>query len=101
MKKSFALLSTLIVLVIFSYLSINIIQNKTYSSQINKLKYLEIQGQIHLKYIKQNILNNPIINDNRFDLKIYQDLNKTNTIYHIYLKTKDDSHISFYEKIIK
>jgi len=98
-KKAFALLIVLGLLISFSFLSINIIQNRTYSNQIDKLKYLELQAKIHMKYIKENITNNPQINDDRFNLKIIQENNDSKT-YHIYLKTKELNHISLYEKII-
>lgn len=103
MKKSFALITTLFLLVVFSYLSINIIQNKNYSNQIDKIKYLTIQASIHMRYIKQNISSNINLNDDRFILNIIVQKNETNTTYHIYLKTKNelDAHISIYEKVIK
>jgi ribonuclease HIII len=99
MIRSFALLSTIVLVVIFSYLSINIIQNKSYNNQINKEKYLEIQGQIHLKQIIKNINHNPNIQDDRFVFDKYED----NNSYHIYIKSKDilDAHISLYQKIDK
>jgi hypothetical protein len=98
-KKSFALLSTILIIVIFSYLSINIIQNKAYNNQINKLKYLEIQAQIHMNKIIKEITTSPIINDSKFVLEIYDD----NISYHIYLKSNDElnTHISLYQKVLK
>ena len=94
MKKSFILLSTLFILIIFSYLSVTIIQNQAYSDKINTLKYYEIQALIHLKYIKQKLKNNiPInkisINDNKYTLHII----KKDTYYFINIKHKTE-HIS-------
>ncbi len=54
-KRGFLLLSVIILLVTFSYLSISIIQNQTFSSQIDKLKYLEIQAKIHIGTIEKYI----------------------------------------------
>ena len=100
-KRAYALLSALILLVIFSYLSIKIVQNNSFSNKINHLKYLELQAQIYLKNIKQNIQSNPTLDDNRFILDIQrEDFNITHSIYHIYLKTTDDSHVSLYDKVI-
>ena len=107
-KKGFGLISVLILLVIFSFLSINIVQNQTYSSKIDTLKYLNLQANIHMYSIKKFILNNDEetidsykLNDERFYLEIKkEDINET-IKYHIYLKTKDNSHISSYESIIK
>ena len=99
-KNAYALLSALVLIVIFSYLSIKIVQNSSFSNKINHLKYMELQAQIYLKNIKQNIQSNPSLNDNRFTLDIQmQDFNITHNIYHIYLKSTDDSHVSLYDNI--
>lgn len=95
-KKSFALLTVLIVVVLFSFLSIKIVQNQTFSSKVNKLKYLELQGQLHLlkikEFIKKDSIVNFVLNDERYSLKYMIDGNKT----HIYLNSKDEP-IKFYK----
>ena len=48
-KKAYALLSALILIVIFSYLSIKIVQNNYFANKINHLKYIELQAKIYLK----------------------------------------------------
>jgi hypothetical protein len=98
MKKSFGLLSVLILLIIFSFLSINIIQNQNFSSQIDRLKYLQLQALIYMKNIKNNISYNP--NDKRFKIKITsEDINNTATKYNIYI-SNEENHISLYDNII-
>jgi len=99
MKKSFGLLSVLILLVIFSFLSLSIIQNKNFSSQIDRLKYLQLQASIYMNNIKNNLSYNP--RDNRFDITINQeDINSSSTKYHIYI-TNTQNHITLYDtKII-
>jgi type II secretory pathway pseudopilin PulG len=96
LKQSFSLLTVLIVVVLFSFLSIKIVQNQTFSSQIDKLKYLEIQAKIHLlqiqEFIKNDSIENFILNDKRFELNYSKDDNKT----HIYLNAKDE-HLNFYK----
>jgi type II secretory pathway pseudopilin PulG len=96
LKQSFSLLTVLIVVVLFSFLSIKIVQNQTFSSQIDKLKYLEIQAKIHLlqieEFIKNDSIENFILNDNRFELNYSKDGNTT----HIYLNAKDE-HLNFYK----
>ncbi len=55
MKKSFALLITIVLLTIFSYLSISILETNTISSNMDKLKYLHLSAKIHEEYITNYI----------------------------------------------
>jgi len=111
-KRGFLILSVIILMVTFSYLSIQIIQNQTFSSQIDKLKYLEIQAKIYMtkyeKYIMQNNNEGLILNyktvDERFDCKVESEhLHDANgseiTNYHITIKAKDEP-VTLYKKII-
>lgn len=98
-KNAFILLIVLTLLITFSYLSIDILYTRTYSKYINTLKYLELQAQIHMKYVKQNVLKNTNINDERFSLNII--FEKNTSTHHIYLFTKDNSHISLYDKVVQ
>jgi len=99
-NKAFILITSLFILVLFSFLSITIIKNKTYSSKIDTLKYLEIQAKIHIKYIKNQltigIKSNEInINDARYTLKII-DIN--NSYYDIYLYHNNE-HIRIHDSL--
>jgi hypothetical protein len=89
LKKAFSLLTVLIVVILFSFLSIKIVQNQTFSSNIDKLKYLELQGKIHLKDIEDFLQNNSIenytLNDTRYELDYTINGNKI----HIYLNAKN------------
>jgi hypothetical protein len=95
-KKSFALFLTIIAVNIFAFLSISIVENSSLSSTIDTLKYLHLQANIHLEFVKKFIktntedkINNLKLNDGRFILKIiYKAQNKT---YHISIKSKDDN----------
>ena len=96
MNKSFVLLGSLLILIVFSFLSIDIIQNKSYSSKINNLKYFELQALIHIQYIKKKIKQGIIINDvnisdDRYIVSIINDTNNKN--YFINIKHKTE-HIS-------
>ena len=102
-SKAFILISSLFILVLFSYLSINIIQNSSYKSKINILKYCEIQSLIHIRYIKQQLrLNIPInqinINDNRFNINIIRFKSSNSLKYDIYISSKSN-HISIYDTL--
>ena len=97
MKKSFSLLTTLILVVAFSFLSIKIIQNQNFSNEIDKLKYFEIQGKLHILKAK-NDPQNFTLDDTRFSIDIHTKNENNNTIYHIYLKA-NNYPISLYEKV--
>jgi len=107
-KKAFGLLSVLILVLIFSYLSISIIQNHTLSSKIDTIKYLHLQANIHMFKIKKYItthnnsqINNYILADDRFILTVHiNDINISTKIYHIHLKNEENT-INIYENIIK
>lgn len=96
MKKSFSLLTTLLLVVLFSFLSVKIIQNQTFSTQVDKLKYLELQGKVHLEKIKTFIQNdsikNFVLNDDRYELNYSFEGNLT----HIYIKAKNEP-VTIYE----
>ena len=97
MKKSFALVITLTFLIVLSLYMVNIVENKTLFSNINKLKYLHLQSKIHLKYIKEYILthnDNDIedfnLNDERFNLYIDKIEQNNTKSYYISLKAKNE-----------
>lgn len=104
MNKAFILLTSLFILILFSFLSINIIQNKSYSSKIDTIKYYEIQARIHMKFIheklKHNIsIQNIDINDSRYNFSISKIKHSNNNIsYNIYLQHKIE-HISLYSNL--
>lgn len=108
-KKGFGLLSVLILLVVFSFLSINIVQNQTFSSKIDTLKYLHLQAIIYISNVKKYIQNNSDeqiqtynLDDDRFILLIQsEDINSSTILYHISLKTNDDTHIAVYDSLVK
>ena len=96
MKKSFSLFITIILVSLFSYLSLSILETKNISSNIDTLKYLHLQAQIHLEYIKnyikihsQNEIESFILNDNRFYTNIIKQNENNQTIYNITIKAKE------------
>jgi hypothetical protein len=107
-KKSFTLLISIILFSIFSYLAVCIIENKAYSTNIDKLKYLHLQARIHLDYLVQYILNhtneeiqNIQLNDDRFIIDITLLVENNTTCYHIAVSSRDDSKIRVYKEVIK
>jgi hypothetical protein len=107
-KKGFALLITIILVVVISYLSYSIVQSNIFSSNLNKLKYLHLQANIHLDFIKEYIsthtqiqIDNLHLDDDRFKLTIVSKDENTTMVYYIYLETVDDTPIRLSDKIIK
>jgi hypothetical protein len=106
-KKSFALFLTIIALVSFSYLSLSILETNSISSNIDKLKYLHLQANIHLKYIKKYIsshskeeIKNFNLSDERFNISIKSiEENNNTTTYHISINTKDNTNIRIYSML--
>jgi hypothetical protein len=107
-KKSFAMFITMFLVFLFSLFSYKIVETNIFSSNLNKLKYLHLQAEIHLAYIKEYIsthndlqINNLKLNDKRYILTISKkDDNKT-VIYYIKLHTTDDTPIGLSDKVTK
>ena len=109
MKRSFALLTTILLVILFSFISIRIVETNLFSSNLNKLKYLHLQATIHIdviiEYIKTHT-NEEIIeyknswNDERFSINIIQD-DSNSSVYYTSIETVDESHIRLSQKIIK
>lgn len=97
MKRSFSLLITIILVVVFATFSLSILENNTISSNINKLKYLHLQANIHLKKIEDKIaissnseIDNLTLNDNRYNMKILKKQENNTTMYHVSIASKDE-----------
>ena len=107
-KKSFALFITIFLVVLFGLLSYKIIENNIFSSNLNKLKYLHLQANIHLDYIKSYIsshneteISSFILDDDRYNLNIVKKDVNSSVVYYIGLKTNDDTPIRLSDKVIK
>ena len=109
MKQSFALLTTIILVILFSVISIRLVETNLLSSNLNKLKYLHLQANIHIDKINDYIKNHNHTEideyknnwiDQRFSINITNDENNS-SIYYMSIKTNDDSHVRLSQKIIK
>ena len=109
-KNGFAMITTLLLVVMFSYLSINIIQTNNIGQNLNILKYLHLQAKIHLdsllalsKEDLQKIANGDdikkYIDDSRYNMSVSTDQNRTK--YCIVVETADQSHIRLSQIVIK
>jgi hypothetical protein len=108
-KKSFALLTTLLLVVVFSFLSVRIVETNLMSSNLNKLKYLHLNAIIYMDTIIEFIhLHNDFEienfenawNDERFTISINKE-DSNSSIYYTSIETVDESHIRLSQKVIK
>lgn len=108
MKRSFALLTTLILVITLTILSVSLMETKLLSSNVNKLKYLHLQALIYINELKSYVLvhdENDIIayindwNDERYSISMVHDEHNS-SIYYISVQTVD-SHIRLSQKILK
>ena len=107
-KQAFALLITIMLVVIISYFTYSIVQSNTFSSNLNKLKYLHLQAKIHLDFVKDYIASHTqtqidtfVLNDERFDVTIVSKDENGTMVYYIAIETKDETPIRLSDKIIK
>ena len=109
MRKSFALLTTFFLIIVFSFLSVRIIETNLLGSNLNKLKYLHLQATIYKDDIIEFINTHDEVeienyvskwNDVHFFINITHD-DTNSSIYYFSIETKDDSHIRLSQKIIK
>ena len=80
-KKSFALLLTILLITLFSFLSIYILEIKTFQSDTQTKDYYQIQADFHLKFAKEFIHN---INLNNEAEPCVEEINIDNDHYEIY-----------------
>ncbi|MEA3315751.1 MAG: hypothetical protein U9Q30_07855 [Campylobacterota bacterium] len=106
-RKSFALITTMILIVILGTFSLQLIQNNIFVTNLNKLKYLELQAQIYMRDIKDFIststdieISNFILNDNRFKVKIIKIDDINSSIYYFTIESLEND-IKINNKFIK
>ncbi|MEA3498202.1 MAG: hypothetical protein U9R16_03995 [Campylobacterota bacterium] len=108
-KPAFVLITTMFLVVLFGIYSLTIMENNTFSSNLNRLKYLHLQANIHIDYVKEFIENstdiqidNFSLNDDRYKMKIVNKAGENySTKYYISIETKDDTPVRLSQIIIK
>ncbi|BFU77051.1 hypothetical protein ALC152_02660 [Arcobacter sp. 15-2] len=109
LKNSFALLTTLLLVLLFSVLSIRFIEVNLLSSNLNRLKYLHLQAIIYKDTIESYILTHNQMeieqykqdwNDATYTMDIIVDENNS-SIYYLNIATKNNYHIRLSQKIEK
>ena len=107
MKKSYTLLISIVLITIFSYLAISILETKSLRSTNLSNQYLYIQGKNHLDFFKSYIKGIDLTDTSHLEIKddffdIYAKIEKKESIFviNIFVKAKDYD-ISLYERITK
>lgn len=94
MKKAYILFLTSILLVSSSFVLIQVLQNKSFSKQVDTLKYIHLQAKIHMdkivKYYNEHnkSLESFSLNDDRYILTINKQIQDTKQTTFVYLKAK-------------
>ena len=107
MKKSYTLLITIILISLFSFLAISILQTKSLRAENLTNQYLYIQAKNHKNFLKDYLRSIDLEGITSFEIedeifKIYAKIEKNNSIFtiDIFVKAKE-FNISLYERVIK
>lgn len=107
MKKSYILLFSVILITIFSYLSIFIYETKSLSAKVIEEQYLYLQAKNHINFFKQYIEKTDLKDINKLELEntnfdIYANIKKQDNLFliNIYIKSKTFD-ISLHESFTK
>lgn len=107
MKKAYTLLISIILITIFSYLAVSILETKSLRSANLSNQYLYIQGKNHLDFLKTYINSINITDIKNFEIKddlfnIYAKIEKKDSIFviNMFVKAKDFD-ISLHEQFTK
>lgn len=107
MKKSYTLFISIILITLFSFLAISILETKALRSSNLSNQYLYIQGKNHLEFFKKYIIDSDLkditsleIKDDFFNIIAKIEQKNSTFIIDIFVKAKDYD-ISLYEQITK
>ena len=107
MKKSYTLLITIVLITLFSFLAISILQTKSLRAENLTNQYLYIQAKNHKIFLKDYLKSIDLEGISSFEIKddlfyIYAKIEKNNSIFtiNIFVKAKEYD-ISLHEKVIK
>jgi hypothetical protein len=107
MKKAYTLLISIVLITIFSYIAISILETKSLRSTNLSNQYLYIQGKNHLDFFKSYIKELDLADISQIEIKddffdIYAKIEKKDSIFtiEIFVQAKDYD-ISLFEKFTK
>lgn len=107
MKKSFTLLIVTILITLFSYISILILQTKSLKNVNLQNQYLYVQAKNYKNFLKELLLSKDLTNINHLKIEddifdIYAKINFQNNAYKIDIFVKAKNYnISIYESLTK
>ncbi len=101
-RKAFGLLITILLVFIFSILSLWIVENKVMSSNIDKYKYIHIQAKLHMNYIVEYITkyNQAPSWDINSDYQVEVIHEENSNTFDIFITPKEDIDIRLHHKLI-
>lgn len=97
MKKSFSLLSTILLILVFSSISVIMFENKSINNVNLKNQYLYIQGKNHLDFLEEYIKSINLDDVNKIEIEnknfeIYAKVEKKTENFEINLYSKSKTH---------
>ncbi|MGM0518073.1 MAG: hypothetical protein ACQERD_00350 [Campylobacterota bacterium] len=108
-KKAFSLMITLLLVSIFSFLSINILQTKAFSNKTLELKYLYIQAKNHKDFLKSYIktlkkskletVEKITLDDSFFNIEAFLNKKDSKFLVDIFIKSKNHN-VSLHDSFI-
>ena len=107
MKKSYTLLISIVLITIFSFLAISILETKSLRSSNLSNQYLYIQGKNHLDFFKSYIKSVDLTDISNLEIKddffnIYAKVEKKDSTFVVDIFVKEKNHdISLYERFEK
>ncbi len=105
-KKSFAILIAVLLIFIFSSITLSIVETKIMTQNIDSYKYFHIQSKLHLEYIENYILkynqipNSSIWDNNNENYNIDIIASDDRKIFDIFVSPKEDIEVRVHKKVI-
>jgi hypothetical protein len=107
-KPAFVLLITMVLVILFSFYSLTILENNRFGSELNRLKYMHLQALIHIDYINKFILSSNdeeifrlTLDDNRYKSNIVKIMENNSSVYYITVSTNDNTPIRLSRMVVK
>lgn len=110
MKSSFALLITIFIVLLFSFVIAQVSLTQTLNSNQNTQEYLHTQAQLHLDFFKMLILdmeeincqNKLVLENANFNIEAHFSCIDAHTLVDAFVESKTDLfHIRLHERFIK